>query len=265
MYKTYFGMNAEPFPKNIPPQELFVSAQFEELSTRLEYLLKNKGIGLVTGEVGSGKTTALRALSHPLNPGLYKPLYLPNTTGSVLDLYKSLAELLGLVASSSRAKLYIQIHQEINRLVESKKIAPILMVDEAHLLRIEALEELRLLTNYHMDSQNHLTLILVGQAELRRKLRLNIHEPLNQRITMRFHLEGLNRNELPLYLKHALNRVGVTHPLFSEPAIEALYQTSKGILRKVNLLAQYALMACAAKKCQIVDAEHVREATTETS
>ena len=121
-----------------------------ELSTRLDYLVKKRGIGLVTGEVGSGKTTGIRALCHALNPGLYKPLYLPNTTGSVLDLNKSLAELLGLIDSSSRAKLYIQIHHEIERLVESKKISPLLIVDEAHLLRIEALEEIRLLTNYQM-------------------------------------------------------------------------------------------------------------------
>jgi general secretion pathway protein A len=265
MYKTYFGMTGEPFPKDIPPQELFGSSHFKELSTRLDYLVKKRGIGLVTGEVGSGKTTGIRALCHALNPGLYKPLYLPNTTGSVLDLYKSLAELLGLIDSSSRAKLYIQIHHEIERLVESKKISPILIVDEAHLLRIEALEELRLLTNYQMDSREHLTLILVGQAELRRKLGLNINEPLNQRIIMRYHLEGLTRKELPLYLKHCLNRVGITHPLFSEPAIEAIYQATRGISRKVNLLGQDSLMACAAKKAQIVDADHVREAVTETS
>ena len=265
MYKTYFGMSGEPFPKDIPPQELFGSSQFKELSTRLDYLVKKRGIGLVTGEVGSGKTTGIRALCSTLNPGLYKPLYLPNTTGSVLDLYKSLAELLGLIAPSSRAKLYIQIHQEIEHLVESKKISPILIVDEAHLLRIEALEELRLLTNYHMDSKDHLTLILVGQAELRRKLGLNINEPLNQRIIMRYHLESLTRKELPLYLKHCLNRVGVTNPLFSDPAIEAIYQASKGIPRKVNLLAQASLMACAAKKSQIVDAAHVQEGDTEIS
>jgi type II secretory pathway predicted ATPase ExeA len=138
-------------------------------------------------------------------------------------------------------------------------------VDEAHLLRIEALEELRLLTNYQMDSRDHLTLILVGQAELRRKLGLNINEPLNQRIIMRYHLEGLTRKELPLYLKHCLNRVGVTTPLYSEPAIEAIYQASKGVPRKVNLLAQGSLMACVAKKAQIVDADHVREAVAETS
>ncbi len=82
---------------------------------------------------------------------------------------------------------------------------------------------------------------------------------------MRYHLAGLTRKELPLYLKHCLNQVGVPHPLFSEPAIEAIYQASKGILRKVNLLAQASLMACAAKKSQIVDADHVREADTEIS
>lgn len=265
MYRAYFGMSKEPFPKDIPPDELFMSCQFKELSTRLDYLVKQKGIGLLTGGAGSGKTTVLRSVGHTLNPGLYKILYLPNTTGSILDLYKSLADLVGLVASSSRAKLYLQIHQEIKHLVESKKISPLLIVDEAHLLRIETLEELRLLTNYHMDSKNYLTLILVGQSELRRKLQLNINEPLNQRIVMRYHLEGLGRQELPLYLTHCLSRAGVGHPLFSEPAIEAIYQSSKGVPRKVNLIAHYGLMACATKKSQIVDADHVREAIGEIS
>ena len=265
MYKAYFGMQKDPFSKDIPPKELFQSSQFQEFCTRMDYLVKKRGIGLLTGEVGSGKTTALRSVCHTLNPGLYKPLYIANTTGTVLDLYKSLAELLGLIGPSSKAKLYLQIHHEIVRLVENKKISPILIVDEAHLLRIETLDELRLLTNYHMDSQNHLALILVGQSELRRKLRLNINEPLNQRIIMRYHLSGLDRKEFASYLIHCLHRAGVTHPLFSEPAMEAIYQSSKGVLRKANLIAHYSLMACAGKKTQIVDADHVREAIEEIS
>jgi general secretion pathway protein A len=262
MYKAYFGMSTQAFAKDIPSDKLFVSSQFQELSTRLDYLIKQKGIGLLTGEAGSGKTTALRSVCHTLHPGLYKIIYLPNTTGSILDLYKSLADLLGLVASTSRAKLYLQIHQEIEHLTESKKVSPVLIIDEAHLLRIEALEELRLLTNYHLDSKNYL---LVGQSELRRKLHLTINEPLNQRIIMRYHLEGLSRKEISSYLSHSLSQAGVSRPLFSEPAIEAIYQASKGIPRKINLLAHYCLMACATQKGQIVDADHVREATAEIS
>jgi general secretion pathway protein A len=204
-------------------------------------------------------------MCHTLHPGLYKILYLPNTTGTILDLYKSLADLLGLVASSGRAKLYLQIHREIELLAESKKISCVLIVDEAHLLCIDALEELRLLTNYRMDSKNHLTLILAGQSELRRKLCLTINEPLNQRIIMRYHLEGLSRKDLSSYLTHCLMRAGVSHPLFSEPAIEAIYQASKGIPRKVATIAHHCLMACVTRKCQIVDADHVREAIAETS
>lgn len=101
---------------------------------------------------------------------LYKIIYLSYTTGSRLDLITSLAEHLGLVPAYTKAKLISQIKQEVERLVEAKKIYPVLVVDEAHLLRMEAMEELRLLTNYHMDSKNYLILILVGQTELRRKL-----------------------------------------------------------------------------------------------
>lgn len=265
MYKAYFGMTTTPFTNEIPVSELFEGVQFKELISRLKYLVETKGIGLVTGEVGSGKTVSLRAFTSSLHPSLYKTIYLSYTTGSRLDLLTSLAEHLGLIPAYARAKLISQIKQDVERLVESKKIYPFLVVDEAHLLRMEAMEELRLLTNYHMDSKNYLILILVGQTELRRKLSLNVNEPLNQRIIVKYHLDGLSRKELQDYLNHQLKRAGVSAPLFSEPALEAIYQASKGVMRKVNLFAQASLIACVSKKTQIVDADHVREAISDLS
>ncbi len=114
---------------------------------------------------------------------------------------------------------------------------PVLVVDEAQHLRSDVLEELRLLTNYEMDSQNRLCLLLVGQAELRRRIGMAVHAPLSQRIVVRYHLDGLTREELSLYLTHLLRLAGTELPLFEASAMEALFQATSGLPRKVNLLA----------------------------
>jgi hypothetical protein len=119
---------------------------------------------------------------------------------------------------------------------QSKKQHPILICDEAQLLRHPALEQLPLLLNFDMDSAHYLTLLLVGEPLLRRTLSLQMHEPLRQRIAVQYHLDGLSREELDAYLAHQLKAAGVTQPLLDETARQALYQATKGILRKVNKL-----------------------------
>ena len=117
------------------------------------------------------------------------------------------------------------------------KQRPVLIVDEAQHLRNEVLEDLRLLTNYEMDSQNRLCLLLVGLTELRRRLTMAVHESLAQRIVVRYHLRGLEREELSHYLTHRLRLAGCERPLIEPPAIEALFQATQGMPRKLNRLA----------------------------
>ncbi len=118
---------------------------------------------------------------------------MPLSTGNVTDMYKSIAWELGLPTERSRAALYRVIRAEVTRLCLETKVRPVLVVDEH--LRSEVLEDLRLLTNYEMDSQNRLCLILVGQAELRRRIAMAVHEPLSQRVVVRHHIGGLTRDE----------------------------------------------------------------------
>ena len=138
-----------------------------------------------------------------------------------------------------------------------------LIVDEAHHLRNDVLEDLRLLTNYQMDSENRLCLLLVGLTELRRRLSMAVHESLAQRIVVRHHLTGLKREELPRSLTHRLQLVGCEQPLFDAPAIEALFQATQGVPRKVNRLAHYALTSAALDKARILSIEHVQAAREE--
>jgi len=265
MYLKHFGFQHYPFDRDIPPDEMFVSAGMAELTVRLHHLIELRAIGLVTGDSGSGKSSACRKMASELHAGLYKVLYVPLSTGNPMDLYKTIAWELGLPTERNRAALYRQIRTEVTRLCVEARTRPVLIVDEAQWLRSEVLEELRLLTNYAMDSENRLCLLLAGQTELRRRVTMAVHESLSQRIAVRFHLPALTRDELPLYLAHLLRRAGTELPLFEPPAIEALFHGTSRLPRKVNLLAYHALIAAALAKHKTVTAEHVQAGLREMS
>src|SRR4051812_37566168 len=137
-------------------------------------------IGLVTGDSGSGKTTTCRHLVAGLHTGLYRVLYVSMTTGNVMDLYKSIAWELGPLSERNRAALFKQIRTEVSRLCAENRPRPVLFIDEAHHLRADLLEDLRLLTNYAMDPENRLTLVLVGHPELRRRMSMAALDALGQ-------------------------------------------------------------------------------------
>jgi type II secretory pathway predicted ATPase ExeA len=263
MYRKTYGLTRHPFEKDLAPDEFFASHAASELEARINYLLQLRGIGLVTGEVGSGKTCICRKVASSLHAGLYKVFYVSLTTGTVADIYKSIAWEMGLSTERSLAALYRSIQQEVNRLCLESKIRPTLIIDEAQYLRNEVLENLRLLTNYEMDSQNRLCMLFVGQAELRRRLAMSVHEPLAQRLVVRYHISGLTKHELPEYLQHRLRLAGTEMELFSPQAIEAIFQATNGLPRKVNLLAHLALNIAALENAQSITGEHIMTAVEE--
>jgi type II secretory pathway predicted ATPase ExeA len=268
MYRTHFGFTCHPFDKGdngFPPEDLYVSAAVKEAEARIAHLIEMRGIGVFTGDCGSGKTTACRKATACLHTGLYRVAYVPNTTGNVLDLYKSISWEFGLPVERSRAALYRSIRDEVSRLCAEAHLRPILIIDEAHLLRSEVLEDLRLLTNYDMDSRSRLCLILIGQPQLRRRLAMAVHEAFNQRVVMRYHVSGLTRDEVSAYITHLLHRAGTELPLFEPAAVEAVFQATMGLPRKVNLLAHHALLAAALARVNAVTAEHVTTALPEVS
>ena len=153
-----------------------------------------------------------RHVTTVLHPGLYRLCYVSLTTGNVLDMYKSIAWELGLPTERSRATAYRAIRTEVTRLVCETKQLPVLVIDEAHHLRNDVLEDLRLLCNYEMDSENRLCVLFVGLTELRRRLAMAVHESLSQRLVVRHHLTGLDRDELDHYLTHRLRDPPVRTP-----------------------------------------------------
>ncbi len=263
MYRKHFAFTRLPFEIPAETDELFESSARREAEARLGHLVDLRGIGLLTGEVGSGKTTVCRRLAAGLHPGLYRVHYVSLTTGNVLDMYKAIAWELGLPITHSRATARKTIRDEISRLVTEARQLPVLIVDEAHHLRNDVLEDLRLLTNFAMDAEQRLCLILVGLTELRRRLAMAMHESLAQRLVVRHHLAGLDRDEVEAYVTHRLRRAGCELPLFEAPAIEALFQSARGLPRQINRIAHYALSAAALDKAKTVTAEHLQNALDE--
>lgn len=263
MVEAFFGFKKTPFGDSPDSKQLFPSQAWNQVKARLQFLVDHHGAGLLTGEVGSGKSTAARSFTAGLNPNLFKVMYLHWTPGSALDLLRQVALELNLEPAHHRGDLARQISQAILQLNQSKKQHPILICDEAQLLCHPALEQLPLLLNFDMDSSRYLTLLLVGQPLLRRTLSLQMHEPLRQRIAVQYHLEGLTREELDAYLAHQLKAAGVTQPLLDDTARQALYQATKGIPRKVNKLVLTALRLAAARKASVVGESILLDATTE--
>lgn len=263
MYLRHFAFTRFPFENTLEADELYASTARREAEARLKHLIELRGIGLMTGEVGCGKTTVCRHVTAGLHPGQYRVYYVSLSTGNVLDMYKAIAWELGLPTERSRATAYRAIRDEVTRLVQEAKQLPVLIVDEAQHLRNDVLEDLRLLTSYAMDAENRLCLLLVGLTELRRRLAMAVHESLSQRLVVRHHLPGLGRDELEAYLTHRLRLAGAEASIFTPPALEALFQASRGLPRKVNRIAHYALAAAALSNQHQVNENHLQTALDE--
>lgn len=263
-YRAFFGLAREPFTANIEHDGILQTPELLAVNQRVEYAIRLGGIGLLTGEVGAGKSTALRWAAGRLHPSKYKVLWVTATAGSILEVYRQLlAELDIQTASSSRAVLTRQIKSQIENLVVTKKQQPLLIIDEASLLRLDVFTELHTLTQYQGDSKPWLPIILAGQKNLADNLLYRTAIPLASRIIARSHLEAVNRQGMEEYLLHHLNIAGLKSNPFEEQAITAVHQGSGGLFRKANHLARGALIAAAGSKAQIVTADHVRMADSE--
>lgn len=263
-YRAFFGFAREPFTANIELDGILQTPELLAVNQRVEYVIRLGGIGLLTGEVGAGKSTALRWAAGRLHPSKYKVLWVTATAGSILEVYRQLlAELDIQTASSSRAVLTRRIKNQIENLAVTKKQQPLLIIDEASLLRLDVFTELHTLTQYQGDSKPWLPIVLAGQKNLADNLLYRTAIPLASRIIARSHLEAVNRQGMEEYLLHHLNLAGLKNNPFEEQAITAVHQGSGGLFRKANHLARGALIAAAGDKAQLVTADHVRMADSE--
>lgn len=196
MYRAFYSLSGEPFSKGIAPENCFSSRNWSEAKARLQYLVKARGIGVLVGEPGSGKTFALRSLAAGLNPALYRVIYLPLSTGTVMDFYRGLAGGLGEEPKFRKIDLFEQIQRSVLNLFQEKKITPVFILDEMHLASPKFLLDLSILFNFSMDSLNPFVFVLSGLPFLLNRLGLSQTQSLAQRVVMRYKMEPLERDEV---------------------------------------------------------------------
>jgi general secretion pathway protein A len=255
---SYFNMIGYPFDKEIPTAQLLMLPTFEHALSSLKLLVNTRGIGVMTGKSGAGKSCLIRKLISTLNKGLYKPVYICHTTISAIEFYSHISNKLGLEQSNRKATLFRKIKDRILSLNRTSKIHPVLIIDEAHLLRNEILSELRLLANFEIDSYNALTILLCGQDSLNLKFGLTTLESLANSITVNVPLDSLKEEETYSYLEQRVKAMGAGIPLFTKSAMKFIHQASGGILRGINRIATASLFKVYNEKGQQVEAEHVK-------
>ncbi len=263
MFEAYYGFSQTPFTRAVAPAALFGSEQHQELLARLRYLVSSRGFGLVTGEVGSGKSTAVRALAATLDAARNPVLYVSQSGLTPRNLYRDIGLQLGLAPGFITAEARRQVAQALWDAYSAHDRRPLIVIDEAHLLSPAMLEEIRFLSNYQMDSASPMALCLVGQPELRSKLRLRAFEAISQRVTLRFHLAGLPEPETKAYIGHHLKVAGVAHALFSDEAVHLIHQFTKGIPRRINNVATACLLAGFVEQKNLIDEATARKALGE--
>jgi general secretion pathway protein A len=261
--RHFFGFTKEPFSPDIKIDDLYRTPGLDGMKERFLYAVNLGAVSIVTGDVGSGKSTALRYASSFLHPSQYLLISIVASTGSVVEILKQIAMALDVEWSSiSLAKLMHTIRGAVMEIGKRKQV-PVVVIDEASLLRLEVFAQLHTLGQFDMDSKPLLPMILAGQNNLLDKLMYVTSRPLASRVIGRSHLEGLKQKDMEGYLKHHLEIAGIKEQLFSDEAILAIHQGSGGLLRRANLLAKGSLIAAAREKCMVVSAEHVRLASTE--
>jgi len=234
--QNFYGFTREPFTSDLKVDELFMLPELEALVERFDYAVHLGLVTVIIGDVGTGKSTSLRYAVSRLHPAEYRVLSLVATSGSLLELYRQLCMALGIEK---------------------------LVIDEAHLLRLDVFKQLHTLAQVDFDSKALLPVILSGQEILIDKLLYHTSKPFASRVLGRSRLEALNLKGMQGYLNHHQQVAGLKESLFAEEAVTAIHQGSGGLLRRANHLAKGALLAACRDNSSIVSAEHVRLASSE--
>lgn len=248
----FYGFSSTPFNKSIPGPDLFPSRGHQEIQGRLAFALQERLPALITGDVGTGKSTALRAFTHSLDRNLFAVVYLPNPHLSTITLYHQILLALQTEPAFGFARLLPQLRATLSELARKGR-SVLLVVDEAHLLPHDIFDQLRFLLNDEMDSASLLTLVLVGQPDLAHKLTFAPFEALSQRIAVRYHLKPFDLEETAAFVKHHLHIAGRQEPVFSDGFLALVHDHTKGVARKVNNLCRNALLLGATESKLILD------------
>jgi type II secretory pathway predicted ATPase ExeA len=265
MLRSHWGFTRMPFGKDLAPSMLHRHPGHAEAVARIAWCVEENTIGCLTGEVGAGKTVSVRSALAGLDDSRHTIIYLGNPSVGARGLYAAIVVRLGGVPRFHKATLIPQAVDAITAESTERGKRVVVIVDEAHLLGADQLEELRLLTSYEMDSVSPFALMLVGQPTLRTRLRLGAFAALDQRIVMRYSIPPMTAPDTADYIAHHLKLAGRSDTLFSDDAIARIHKASRGLPRAVNNLAIHALTCAYANQAAVVDDKAARTAINEVS
>ena len=244
MYESFYSFNQKPFSVTSNPHLLYLSPRHKEALAHMMYGVRERvGFIEITGEVGTGKTTLCRSLLNQLDSTI-KTAFIFNSNLSEMQLLQTILRDLGIKSTAkNKGGMFTELNQFlIEQLRAGNNV--VVIVDEAQNLSKKLLEQIRMLSNIECENEKLLQIILVGQPELREKLRDPALRQLYQRIVVRYHIEALDRREVALYIKHRLEVAGSNGagPNFDDQAINVIYSYSGGIPRIINILCDKALL-----------------------
>jgi general secretion pathway protein A len=260
---TAWGLSREPFDQDIPVKDLYPLPGLAPFIDRFDYAVANGLSTVITGDVGSGKSTSLRAAVARLHPTQYRIIAIIATTGSLRELLMQICIALGNPPTPNSIVKMLALVRNLLSDILAKKQIPVLVIDEAHLLRLDVFDQLHTVAQADFDSRTLVSIILSGQIALIDKLLFHTSRPFSSRVVGRSHMEALQLEHMAEYIAHHVSIAGGTKPLFSPDAVTAIHQSSGGLLRRAGTLARGALMAAAIERCPVATAEHVRAALTE--
>lgn len=267
MYTSFFGLNEKPFTITPDPRYLFMSERHGEGLAHLLYgVTESGGFIQLTGEVGTGKTTLVRTLLGQIPSEVDIALIL-NPQLTAVEFLTAICEELGIELPTDRSSAKALVDALNRHLLDAhaRGRRTILLIDEAQNLADDVLEQLRLLTNLETTRQKLLQIILIAQPELREKLSQNHLRQLAQRVTGRYHLESLSREEADQYIEHRLRVAGALTEIFDGPAKREVYRLSAGIPRVINVICDRALLGAYGQESRRVNKAIVRRAALEVS
>src|SRR5712691_7489180 len=262
-WAAHFGLTRTPFGKSIPAKDLFDRQAHAEAIARISFCVVESALGVVTGDVGAGKTVAVRAAVAALDPTRHQVIYFANPAFGARGLYVTIVRALGERPRYLKAELMAQAGDLLAAEPGERHRRVVIICDEAHLLDPAQLEELRLLTNAETASASPFAGILIGQPTLNRQLRLGTFAALDQRIATRFVIKPMDLAESAAYLRHHLKLAGREAPVFADDAIARLHRVANGLPRALNNAATAALIAAAAAGKDLADDACAKKAVAE--
>jgi type II secretory pathway predicted ATPase ExeA len=258
----YFKFSQEPFTRDIPVEELMQFTTHKEMSVRLQFAAEQRQAALVSGDTGTGKTTVIRAVMKKMDDSNYRFMYIASRSLTSKTLYREILERLQIqpkFRSTDNQTLARQAFEDSFQ----RGVQWIVVIDEAHELDVSMLSEFRFLLNFRADSFSPISLWLIGQTELREKMRLRVLSSLTQRIQIRYHMTGIKEHEVVSYIDEQLKRAGKDVTLFDPEAITWIAKASQGNPRLIGSLCRSALIDAGARKDDRVELGHVERAWNE--